>query len=845
VNIDPHKLSAYAISVDRVLEAVRGANENFSAGVMKSGGQDYLIRGIGRMRSVGDLETSAVALHNGIPVLVRDVATVKAGPAFRIGDGAVDGKPAVILAILKHPDTNTVELTARLESALTEIGKTLPEGMVIDADVFKQADFIRRAIGNVQGVLVEGGILVFVIIMLFLGNVRATIISVTAMPLSLIFGLMVLKYFNITINTMTLGGMAIAIGVIVDDAIIYVENVYRRLVENTSKPESDRRSVLEVIFHASKEIRGPIIGATLIIIVVFAPLFFLSGMEGRLLRPLGMSYMVSIGASLFVALTVTPAMCVYLFRKSGPGERSGDSILVRRLKKSYGPLLHFSLQRPGFIIVGAFCAFGLSLIGLFFTGRSFLPTFNEGSLTVMVAAAPGTSLEKSSEIGGLADQILRNHPNVIKTSRKTGRGELDEHGKAANASEMDAKLDIKGRRLHAVLSELRASVASIPGAIVAFSQPISHRIDHMLSGTTANIAVKIFGRELFRLRAIAEDVRAEMSQVKGIADLAIEQQADIPQVRIVPKRSELLKYGLSITQVAEAAEVAMFGKVISRTLEGDRGFDILVRFDDSVKKDLESVRSTLIDTPGGAKIPLSAVAAISSAKGPNSISRENVQRKMVVQANVAGRDLRSVYEDLRSRIGKNLRLPQGYYIEYGGQFKSEAEASRLIAILSILSLAAIFLILYMQFGSFRMAGMVMVNLPLALIGGMAIIFLTDRVVSIASIVGFITLFGIATRNGILLVAHYQYLMAVEGKSLKEAVFQGSMERVRPILMTALAAGLALVPFALFADKPGNEILSPLANVILGGLLSSTFLNMVVLPSLYLKFGVRNEPPVES
>ncbi|HEY3275826.1 MAG TPA: efflux RND transporter permease subunit [Syntrophorhabdaceae bacterium] len=836
VNIDSHKLTAYGISVDQVLGAVKGSNENFSAGVMKSGGQDYLIRGIGRMRSVADLETSAVGLGGGIPILVKDVATVKAGPAFRIGDASVDGKPAVILAIQKHPDTNTVELTKRLELAFSEIRKTLPPGMVIDTDVFRQADFIQRAIENVQRVLLEGGILVLIIIMLFLGNMRATVISITAMPLSLIFGILVLRYFNVTINTMTLGGMAIAIGVIVDDAIIYVENVYRRLTENQAMPENDRQSSLEVILHASREIRGPIVSATLIIIVVFAPLFFLSGMEGRLLRPLGMSYMISIGASLAVALTVTPAMCAYLLPKGGFAGKRGDSVLVRWLKKLYRPVLRFSLEKPVFIIVAALCGFCLSLIPLLFMGRSFLPPFNEGSLTVMVAAAPGTSLEKSSEIGALAEQMLRDHKSVTKTSRKTGRGELDEHGKSANASEIDAKLDVGKRSLQGVLSDLRSSMASIPGAIITFGQPISHRIDHMLSGTTANIAVKIFGRELFRLRAIAEDVRSEMSRVRGIADLAIEQQADIPQVRIVPKRSELLKYALSVSQVAEAAEVAMFGKVVSRTLEGDRGFDILVRFEDSTKKDIESMRSVLIDTPGGAKIPLSAVADIFSAKGPNSISREKVQRKMVVQANVAGRDLRSVYEDVSSRIEKNLKLPPGYYIEYGGQFKSEAEASRMIGLLSIMSLLAIFLILYMEFRSLRLTVLVMVNLPLALIGGIIVVFLTDRVVSIASIVGFITLFGIATRNGILLVSHYRHLMTEEGRNLRDAVFQGSMERLRPVIMTALAAGLALVPFAVAADKPGNEILSPLAIVILGGLLSSTLLNMVVLPSLYLKFG---------
>ncbi len=836
INVDPHNLAAYGISLNDVLAAAKGSNENFSAGVMKSGGQDYIIRGIGRVKTISDMESAAVGIKNGIPVLVRDVAKVKAGPAFRIGDASVDGMPAVTLSIQKHPDANTVELTKRLEKSLVEIRKSLPAGMMMDANVFNQSDFIQRAISNVQRVVVEGGILVLIIIMLFLGNWRATIISMTAMPLSLIFGILVLRYFNITINTMTLGGMAISIGVIVDDAIIYVENVFRRLVEHHHKHKGDGHATTSVILDASREIRGPIINATLIIIVVFAPLFFLSGIEGKLLRPLGIAYMVTIGASLIVALTVTPAMCSYLLQRGRFFEKSSDSILVQWLKKVYKPVLDFSIQKPVFIIASAFILFSLSLIPLLFIGRSFLPPFNEGSLTVLVATEAGTSLEKSVEIGNRVEQVLRSHQNVSKTSRKTGRGELDEHGKPPSTSEIDAKLDVKGRRLNDVLSELRNTTSSIPGAIIAFSQPISHRIDHMLSGTMANIAVKIYGTELFRLRAIAEDVRSEMSQVRGIADLSVEQQVDIPQVRIVAKRAELLKYGMSVVQMAEAAEVAMFGKVVSRSLEGDRGFDILVRYDDSAKKDFESMRSTIIDTPGGAKIPLSAIAEISSAKGPNSISRENVQRNIVVQANVAGRDLRSVYEDSKSRIETNLKLPSGYFIEYGGQFKSEAEASRTIGILSILSLLAIFLILYVEFNSFRTSILVMVNLPLSVIGGIIIILFTDRIISIASIVGFITLFGIATRNGILLVSHYKHLMEAKGASLKEAVYQGSMERLRPVIMTALAAGLALVPFAISADKPGNEILSPLAIVILGGLISSTALNMVVLPSLYIKFG---------
>ncbi len=836
--VDPRKLIAYGVTVDEVLGAARSSNENFAAGVMKSAGQDYLIRGIGRVGSTADIEQTVVTARGGVPVLIRDIADVKVGPAFTIGTSSVNTKEAVIIAVQKSPEANTVELTKRIEAVVEGIRKTLPEGMVIDTEIFRQSDFIQRAVRNVNRVVIEGGILVVAILLLFLGNLRTTLISVIAMPLSLVFAVFVLRFFEITINTMTLGGMAIAIGVIVDDAIIYVENVFRRLGENRGKSQALRRPALKVIFDASREIRAPIVNATLIIIVVFLPLFFLSGIEGRLLRPLGISYMVSIGASLIVALTVTPAMCAYLLPRESVMAKVEDSLLVRWLKRLYSPTLGLTLRRPWVIIVSSFALFAVSLALLVFMGRSFLPSFNEGSLTVLVSTAPGTSIQKSTEIASLVEQLLLSHPNIIKTARKTGRGELDEHGKQPYSSEIEAILDMEGKDLHQLLSELREDLALVPGTVISFGQPISHRIDHMLSGTTANIAVKVFGPELFRLRAIAQDVRGEMDKVSGIADLSVEQQADIPQVRITPDRTKLARYGLSVSAVAEAAEVAMFGKVVSTTLVGDRGFDLLVKFDSENQKSIEAIGSTLIDTPTGAKIPLSAVASVTSAKGPNSISRENVQRKMVVQANVSGRDLRSVYEEVKSRIERHLHLPEGYFIEYGGQFESEAHATRMIGLLSIVSLLLIFLILYMEFKSSRMSVLVMVNLPLALIGGIVAVFLTSGVINVASLVGFVTLFGIATRNGILLISHYQHLIEVEGKSLSEAVHQGSMERLRPVIMTALAAGLALVPFAISADKPGNEILSPLAIVIIGGLLSSTALNMIVLPALYSKFAPR-------
>ncbi len=836
IKIDPLRLNGYGITLNQVMNAVGESNENFSAGVMKSGEQDYLIRGIGRAKTIDDIGNSVVTTNEGIPVFVRDVAKVEPGPAIKVGDASVEMKPAVLVAIQKHPDINTIELTKRLEKTLSEIEKTLPDGVKIDTNLFKQSDFIIRAIDNVKKVVLEGAVLVIAILFLFLGNIRTTVISITAIPLSLIFSIFVLRLFDITINTMTLGGMAIAIGVIVDDAIIDVENVFRRLKENHRKSEEHRKSSFEVIFEASKEIRSSIVNATLIIIIVFLPLFFLSGIEGRLLRPLGISYMVSIGASLIVALTVTPALCSYLLPRAKFMEKEGESFVVKWLKRAYRPGIDMSLKRPNLVIAGSFIVFIASLIPLFFVGRSFLPSFNEGSLTVMMATAPGTSIEKSTAIASLAEGILLNHPNITKTARRTGRGDLDEHGKPANASEIEAKIELNGRSLDEVLNEIRKDMSAIPGTVINFSQPISHRIDHMLSGTMANIAVKVFGPELYRLRAIAEDVRFEMSGVKGVVDLSVEQQADISQLRIIPDRTELAKYGISVADLAKAADTAMAGEVVSRTVEGDRGFDVVVKFDDSIRDNIENIKNMLIDTPSGSKVPLSALAKVVSAKGPNSISRENVQRKIVVQANVSGRDLRSVYEEIKGNIEKNLKLPAGYYIEYGGQFEAEAEAARMIGLLSIASLLLIILILYIEFRSFKTAALVMVNLPLALIGGILAVFFTGGVINISSMVGFITLFGIATRNGILLISHYQYLIKVEEKPFKEAVLQGSMERLRPVLMTALAAGLALVPFAIASDKPGNEILSPLAIVILGGLFSSTALNMIVLPSLYIKYG---------
>ena len=837
VEIDPMRLQAFGVTVDQVTQALKGSNENFAAGVVKQQDHDYLLRGMGRFRSLADIEQTVVQAKNGLPVLVRDVASVTVGPAFRVGDASANGKPAVVISLQKHPDANTLELTERIKTQLADIQRSLPQGMRIESDLFQQADFIKRAIANIKRVLLEGALLVIVILFLFLGNLRTTLISLVAMPVSLLCAIFALKLFGGSINTMTLGGMAIAIGVIVDDAIIDVENVYRRLQENAALPEAERKKPRLVIFEASREIRSSIVNATLIILVVFLPLFFLSGVEGRLLQPLGISYMVSIGASLLVALTVTPALCSYLLSKTGYLAKHGDSRTMQWLLSRYRPLLEQMLNHPRRVMAGAAITFVLALGLLFLTGRSFLPAFNEGALTVMIVSGPGTSLEKSSEIATKIEKLMLTHPAVKKTSRRTGRGEQDEHGKFPNASEIEVTLDLEGKRMGQVVAELRKKTAVIPGVIITFGQPISHRIDHMLSGTMANLAIKIYGPELSRLKQVAEQVKTEIEGVPGLADLSVDQQADIPQLRIIPRREELARYNLTMAAVAEGVEVATAGQVVSRTLEGDRGFDVVARFPHTSRQDTAAISQILLDTPSGHKVPLAAVADVVSSKGPNSISRENVQRKVVVQANVAGRDLRAVYQDVRSRIDK-VTLPPGYFVEYGGQFESEAGATRMIGLLSIVSISLILLILYMEFRSFRAAGLVMVNLPLAFIGGIVAVVLTDRVISVASLVGFITLFGIATRNGILLVSHYRYLIETEGLALREAVVKGSLERLRPVVMTALAAGLALVPFAIAAHKPGNEILSPLATVILGGLISATILNMLVLPVLYLRFGAQ-------
>lgn len=835
VLVSPERLAAYDLTLQDVLRAAEKSNVSFAGGAYMDSGQEYLIRGTGRVRSLDDIGASIVAVRGDVPVLIRDVADVRIGPGIKFGDGSANANPAVIVMIQKQPNANTLDLTERIEATVADVRKTLPPGIVVNTAIFRQADFIRVAIANVVDALRDGAILVVVVLFFFLGNFRTTLISGLAIPLSLVAAIFVFRAVGITINTMTLGGLAIAIGALVDDAIIYVENVFRRLKENRQLPGDEQRAPTEVIYAASREILSPMINATLIIVVVFVPLFFLSGVEGRLLQPMGYAYVTSIFASLLVAVLVTPALCAYLLPNAPFMTAEGDSWLVTRLKRIYRGSLEWALRRSGLVLVASAAALAASLLLVPFLGRAFLPEFNEGSLTISVLTVPGTSLDESNKIGKLAEEIMLGFPEVQSTARRTGRAELDEHAQGVNAAEIDVRFELGDRRKEAFLEAMRAGLAAVPGTNVTIGQPIGHRIDHMLSGTRANIAVKIFGPDLHRLRRLAESVRGQMEGIEGVVDLAVEQQVDVPQVRVKPRRRAMAAYGVSVEDLAESVDIGFNGEVATQVLEGQESYDLVVRFNEKNRGNIERLRNALFDTPSGPKVPLRQLADVTYEKGPNAIGRENVQRKIVVQANVADRDLRSVVEDIQAVVARNVTFPQGYYVEFGGQFESEEAASRALSLLSLLSVLAVFLILYVAFGAFRPALFIMVNLPLALIGGIWSVYFSSGVISVASLVGFITLFGIATRNGILMISHYGNLLD-EGVEFREAVVRGSMERLNPILMTALTAALALVPLALGGGEPGKEIETPMAIVILGGLLSSTALNMIVVPSLYFRFG---------
>jgi CzcA family heavy metal efflux pump len=834
VLVAPRKLEEHGVTLAEVIDALRRSNENSSGGFLVTGAQERLIRGVGRLGSREDVERVVVSVKGGVPLLVGQVAAVVVGPALKRGVGSVNGRPAVVLGVLKQPGANTLELSRRIDQHLDEMERQLPAGMKINRSLFRQSDFIETAVRNVSVALRDGAILVVLILLLFLLNLRTTLISLAALPVSLLISVLAMRWAGVTINTMTLGGLTIAIGALVDDAIIDVENVYRRLRENRARDEAERRPPIEVVIEASSEVRGSIVFATLIVMLVFVPIFFLTGVEGRLLFPLGFAYLVAIFASLVVALTLTPALCAYGLT-GDRGMSRGESVVVRGLKVLYRPVLRLAIRHPWPIMATAALLLAGSILLASGLGRTFLPDFNEGSLTLSAVTLPGTSLEESDRLGRRLEQVLLSFPEVVSTARRQGRAELDEHAQDVNSAEIDVRLRMRGRRKAEFLKALRAELAGLPGMVIIVGQPLSHRIDHMLSGTRAAIAVKLFGDDLAQLRRTAEQIRAAMAKVEGVVDLSVEQQVDIPQLRITPDRDALARYGLRSGDLAETIETAFAGHQVTQMLVGQRTYALVVRYPDDQRADAEAIGNALVDTPVGPKLPLRLLADIRADTGPNVITRESAQRKIVVMANLGSRDLRSVIRDIRQRVEREVKLPPGYHVVYGGQFESEGDASRILALTGVLVIAGIFLLLYLAFHSVRDALLIMVNLPLALIGGVAAVKLQGGVLSLASLVGFITLFGIATRNGIMMLSHFRHLSRTEGAPLLEAVERGSLERLSPILMTALCAGLALIPLVLSGDQPGNEIQAPMGVVILGGLLSSTALNLLVLPAMYWRF----------
>ncbi|MBK7341986.1 MAG: efflux RND transporter permease subunit [Saprospiraceae bacterium] len=828
----PLKMAAYGVTLTELLHAAEGANSNSSGGFLNEYGNEYILRGIGRTSQLGELGKSVVKVTPTGVVKIEDVAELTIGSALKIGDGALAGQPAVILTVQKQPATNTLLLTETIEHAISDLQKTMPPDVRINTRIFRQADFINASISNIRKTLFEGSIFVIVILFLFLMNWRATLISLLAIPVSLIVAILTLKWLGFTINTMSLGGMAIAIGALVDDAIIDVENVFKRLKQNFARPEAERRNVLQVIFDASVEIRTSIINATLIIIVAFLPLFFLSGMEGKLLAPLGIAFIVSLFASLVVSITLTPVLGSYLLTNEKMlRQQHSESRLVRWLQRRYATALEQVMQIKRTVIVSSFILFSIALIALTQLGRSFLPEFNEGSLVISAVSLPGISLEESNKIGARIEQELLRIPEIQITSRRTGRAELDEHAQGVNAAEIDAPFILDNRSRSAFMADVRERLAQVGGANLTIGQPIGHRIDHMLSGTRANIAIKLFGPDLNRLYTTSKEIMSAISGIPGLVDIGVEQQIEIPQIQIRANRDMLNHYGIQIGQFNEFVDIAFAGEKVSEIYEGNKRFDLVLRFDEASRGQIESIRNTLIDGANGIKVPLSYVADIVSTSGPNTINRENVQRKTVVSVNVSGRDQKSAVEEIRQVIGEKINLPEGYHIEYGGQFEAEAEASKTLLITSLLSLLVIFLLLFQEFKDLSTASIILLNLPLALIGGVFSVYVTSGVLSIPAIIGFITLFGIATRNGILLVSRYQTLRE-EGRPILETIMEGSIDRLSPILMTALTAGLALIPLAMAGDLPGNEIQSPMAKVILGGLLTSTLLNIFIVPVVY-------------
>ena len=836
VQLDPERMRHYGVTLSEVMNITREMNLNANGGVLYEYGNEYIVRGVLSTDKVDQI-AKAVVRSNGVsgaPILLEDIADVQVGAKLpKLGTASERGKHAVLLTVTKQPATSTLELTDKLEASLQDLQKNLPADVKVSTDIFRQSRFIESSIGNVQKSLLEGGIFVVIVLFLFLANIRTTVISLVTLPLSLIASILALHYMGFTINTMSLGGMAIAIGSLVDDAIVDVENVYKRLRENRQKAKAERLSTLEVVFNASKEVRMPILNSTLIIVVSFVPLFFLSGMEGRMLVPLGVAFIVALFASTVVALTLTPVLCSYLLGSNKTNKELKEAPLARWMKGIYEKALTWVLAHKR-VTLGSTIALFVVALGVFFTlGRSFLPSFNEGSFTINISSLPGISLEESNKMGQRAEELLMTIPEIQTVARKTGRAELDEHALGVNVSEIEAPFELKDRSRSELVADVREKLGTITGANIEIGQPISHRIDAMLSGTKANIAIKLFGDDLNKMFSLGNQIKGAISDIPGVADLNVEQQIERPQLKIQPKREMLAKFGITLPEFSEYVNVALAGKVISQVYEQGKSFDLIVKVKDDARDEIEKIRNLMVDTNDGRKVPLSYVAEVVSAMGPNTINRENVKRKIVISANVADRDLRSVVNDIQKRIDTSVQLPEGYHIEYGGQFESEQAASRTLALTSFISIVVIFLLLYNEFRSVKESGVILLNLPLALIGGVFALVITTGEVSIPAIIGFISLFGIATRNGMLLISHYNHLQKEEGLNVYDSVIRGSLDRLNPILMTALSSALALIPLALGGDLPGNEIQSPMAKVILGGLLTSTFLNGFIVPIVYL------------
>lgn len=842
---DPYRMKYYRVSMEELAEACKGVSQNSTGGVIRQYGNEYVVRGIARTSDIDALAGTYIKSINSRPVMISDVAEVRIGSAPKMGYASENAQPAIIISISKQPNANTLDVTKGIEESLAHLQKTLPADVKLDTRIFRQADFIETSVSNVQRALIEGGIFVVIVLFIFLGSFRTTLISLLAIPLSLLGAILVMRMLGMTINTMSLGGMAIAIGSLVDDAIIDVENVYKRLRQNRVKPGHERQSAFTVVFEASKEIRASILNATLIIMVAFLPLFFLSGMEGRMLQPLGIAFVVSLFVSLVVAMTLTPLLSKMLLSDEKYLKKNEkEKWLVRKLSLHYERSLTWALRHKKIVLLSTLGLFVVSLLVFSTLGRSFLPEFNEGALTLSVVTKPGTSLEETNSLGNLVERELLNLPEITSTARRTGRGELDEHSQTTNSAEIDVNFTLKERDQQTFMADVRHTLARVPGIAVTIGQPLGHRIDHMLSGTRANIAIKLFGNDLNRMFSIGNQIKSSIVDIEGLVDVNVDQQIEIPQLQIRANRPMLAQYGITTARFNAFIDHSFGGEKLGDIYEGQRSFDLVLRLKEQYTGSVDGIRSALMDTHDGKKVPLEQVAEILSVTGPSSISRENVQRKIVISANVADRDLRSVVNDIQQRIGANVDLPEGYRIEYGGQFESEAKASQTLMLTSLLAILIIFLLLFQEFKDFKLSGIILLNLPLALIGGVFSIWITSGILSIPAIIGFITLFGIATRNGILLISNYQKLER-QGVGQGELIVKGSSDRLNAILMTALTAALALIPLAVQGNQAGNEIQSPMAKVILGGLLTSTLLNIYIVPIVYSIFTGHHKPQREN